>query len=177
MRAFDRLFAIIVGLILLAFGILLLGASLQIGQDTIHAWVQWLYADRLVSLIAFLVLGLLAAYMFAMGFRRPRSYESIQYTTPLGEVRISVRAIEDLAFRAARKIKGVREAEVMVKHTPTGVTLYTEIGVNPDVSIPEVTNEIRSRLESYVRETAGVTVSAVDVTVKRISADVRSRVE
>lgn len=177
MRAFDRLFTILIGLILLAQAVLFLGISLSVGQDSLAAWLDMLGQDRLLALALFIILGVLAAYLFSMGLRRRRSYDSIQYSTPMGDVRISIQAIEDLALRASKKVKGVREADVSVRQSPSGVTLFAEISVSPDVSIPEVTSEIRDRLGSYIRETSGVGVDGVDVTIKKIAADVRTRVE
>lgn len=177
MRAFDRLFAILIGLILLAEALLFLGISLNVGQAPIRTWLDMLGQDRLLALALFIIFGVLAAYLFSMGLRRRRSYDSIQYSTPMGDVRISVQAIEDLALRASKKVKGVRDADITVRQTSSGVSLFAEISVSPDISIPEVTSEIRDRLGSYVRETSGVGVDGVDVTIKKIAADVRSRVE
>lgn len=179
MRAIDRLFAILIGLVLLLESVLFLDVSLRLQGSFLQTLLSRLYQgqDWLIALVVFVILGILAAYLFALAFRRRRPYETIQYTTPLGVVRISVQAIEDLAHRAARKVKGVRDAEVTVRQAASGVTIVSQISVSPDVSIPEVTSEIRTRLESYVRETAGVGVEAVDVTVKKIAADIRARVE
>ena len=169
MRTFDRIFSLILGLLFLALSAALLGSSLGLGHATAVSWLTAVFQDKLLSLLFFVITGAVAAYLFAMAFRSRATNETVQYTTPMGDVRISIQAIEDLALRAARKIRGVRDADIYVKRTDSGMA--------PDVSIPEVSNELRTKLGSYIRETAGMDIADVEVTVRKIAADIRSRVE
>ena len=177
MRTFDRIFSLILGLLFLALSVALLGSSLGLGHDLAVSWLNAIFSDKLLSLLFFVITGAIAAYLFAMTFRTRGTTETIQYSTPLGDVRISIQAIEDLALRAAKKIRGVRDADIYVKQSQSGLALVARIGVAPDVSIPEVSNELRTKLGSYIRDTAGMTIADVEVTVRKIAADVRSRVE
>lgn len=177
MRTFDRVFCLILGLLFLALSAALLGSSLGLGHDTAASWLTSVFSDKLLSLLIFVITGAVAAYLFAMAFRSRSTNETIQYSTPLGDVRISIQAIEDLALRAAKKIRGVRDADIYVKQSQSGLALIVRIGVAPDVSIPEVSNELRTKLGSYIRDTAGMNIADVEVTVRKIAADVRSRVE
>ncbi len=177
MRTFDRIFSLILGLLFLALSAALLGSSLGLGHATAVSWLTAVFQDKLLSLLFFVITGAVAAYLFAMAFRSRATNETVQYTTPMGDVRISIQAIEDLALRAARKIRGVRDADIYVKRTDSGMALIVRIGVAPDVSIPEVSNELRTKLGSYIRETAGMDIADVEVTIRKIAADIRSRVE
>lgn len=177
MRTFDRVFSLILGLFFLALCVALLGSSLGLGHDIAVSWFKAIFSDKLLSLLFFVITGAIAAYLFAMAFRSRNTNETIQYSTPLGEVRISIQAIEDLALRAAKKIKGVRDADVYVKQSQTGLALAARIGVAPDVAIPEVINELRQKMGSYIHDTAGISVADVEVTVRKIAAEIRSRVE
>ena len=94
-------------------------------------------------------------------------------------MRITVSAIESLALRACRKIRGVRDAHVGVRaDQKTGILdMYVEVTVSPDLAIPQIKAEIESKVGDYIFETVGMRVSSINVLITKIAAELRTRVE
>ncbi len=175
-RAVDRLVVILLGLLLTVAAFTLLLHLL--GQGQALTWlVDNLGGSRWQLVLTSLVMLFFAIYLFWMGLRRRRQIKTILCETPLGEVRIAERAVESLAVRATRRVKGVQDAAINVRATTAGLDVFVETTVGPDQSIPQITQEIRSRVADYIRETVGVSVNTVAVLVTRVAPDNRARVE
>jgi uncharacterized alkaline shock family protein YloU len=116
--------------------------------------------------------------IFGIALYRQPEEKVIVDKTPRGEVRIAVSAVENLVMRAVQKIKGVREAQARVSaDVATGMNILIAVTALPDISIPQLLEEIRAKVEEYVTETTGIRPSSVKADVKRIAVDARSRVE
>lgn len=176
MRAVDRLVVILVGLLLTI--VTFIFCLHLVGQDQALQWmVSYLGQPEWRLVLTSLVLFFLATYLFWMGLRRRRQIKTILCETPLGEVRIAERAVESLALRASRRVKGVHDASINVRATTAGLDVFIETTVSPDQSIPQITQEIRTRVADYIRETVGVSVNTVAVLVTRVAPENRARVE
>ena len=180
MRKLDRVVSLLVGLLLLGIWVGFMWQSLGVKALNSMQLDRLLYLlgqHPLRILFTSLVLLVLAAYLFWMGLRRRRQEKTILCDTPLGEVRIAERAVESLALRASRRVKGVHDANISVRATISGLDIFVEATVGPDQSIPQITQEIRTRVADYIRETVGVSVNTVAVFVTRIAPENRARVE
>lgn len=132
-----------------------------------------------------LVIGLLSGFylisslrLVYYAFRRKYSGQTVIHETSLGEIRVSLDAVENLVRRVARQTQGVRDVKSHVSLSTAGIRVWAKIVVSPDVSIPSVSNEVQSSIKSYVRNVVGVEVADVCVYVENITAEIRrSRVE
>jgi uncharacterized alkaline shock family protein YloU len=126
--------------------------------------------------IGLFLLGFCVIFGIAL-YRQPQE-KVIVDKTPHGEVRIAVSAIENLVMRAVQKIKGVREAQARVSaDVATGMNVLIAVTAMPDISIPQLLEEIRTKVETYIAETTGIKPNSVKADVKRIAIDSRARVE
>lgn len=131
----------------------------------------WLLAVSIVSLI-------LAVLSIGMAFQRRREEKTIIHQTQVGEIQIAVSAVESLALRATKRIKGVKDAHVGVRADSTGLDVFIEVTVNPDLSVPQVSEEIRIKVDEYLQETVGINVNSVKVLVTKVAGEaVKARVE
>lgn len=121
---------------------------------------------------------LLAAgiYLLLLPLRREDD-EGIRQETEMGHVRISLRAIENLVRRVASEVRGIKDVEVEAHPSPEGVAVHLYLVVHPDTSIPEICDDVGRRVRSQVRETVGVDVGDVSVSIRNIAAGNRARVE
>lgn len=120
-------------------------------------------------------LALLGAAAFRPAVLRTGRERAIVRATGLGEVHISLRAIQSLARRAASQIQGIREAEVHVRPALSGdVHVQIHLTVLPDESIPELCDEVQARVDQYLRQTAGVSAGQITVWVRSIAREARS---
>lgn len=128
-----------------------------------------------LSSLAFLAVSLRFLYF---GFRRKYPSRAIIHETPLGEIRVSLGAVENLVKKVARQIHGVRDVRASVANTPEGVVTDIRAWVSPDVSVPEVSENIQKSVGEYVKNVVGVGVAEVRVLVENITTEARrARVE
>lgn len=115
-------------------------------------------------------------YLFAFALRRQEEV-GIRQETEIGHVRISMRAIENLVFRTARSVRGVKDVEARVHPSPEGVAIDVSLVVHPDLQIPRLSEEVGYLVRSKVREMVGVEVGNVSIEVRNIAPEARARVE
>lgn len=101
---------------------------------------------------------------------------SVVHEFTLGQVRITLSAIEELVKKAAYQIEGVRDIKPRITSAAGGISINIRAAVSPDINIPEVSKQIQHRVKDYILEITGISVSSVKVTVENISTN-RPRVE
>ncbi|MDP2871710.1 MAG: alkaline shock response membrane anchor protein AmaP [Bacillota bacterium] len=112
------------------------------------------------------------------GFRRDRPWQTLIHQTDMGEVRISLSAVENLVTKVARSLKGVRDVRASVFPTPGGLGVRVRGVVSPEVNVPETAREIQQAVTDYTRNVVGVEVTEVKVMVQNITNETRrGRVE
>jgi uncharacterized alkaline shock family protein YloU len=132
---------------------------------------------KIFKLLAFLFFFVLFVLLWLAGLHTKKEFRTIIHVTELGEVRISSPAVESLALRAVKKIRGVKEAEIRVLTDNECLSFQVGIVSSPDVNIPQLIYEIRDELRQYIQATIGIPVSNTEVTVTRVSTEPRARVE
>lgn len=177
MRAVDRLVALLAAIFFLALAVGFVWGATGLEITPFSRILDYLSNTFWRIALSALILLFFSAYFFWMGLRRRRTEKTVLCETPLGEVRVAERAIEALALRATRKVKGVHDASINVRATPSGLDIFVESTVGPDQSIPQITQEIRTRVGDYIRETVGVSVNTVAVLITRIASEHKARVE
>lgn len=103
--------------------------------------------------------------------------EAVLHTTELGEVRISLDAVENLVRRVARSIKGVRDIKATVTNGPDGLVVFLRGVMSPEISVPVASEEIQQAVKSYVHRVVGVEVVEVRIAVDNISNESRRRID
>lgn len=127
---------------------------------------------------AFTALVLLAAAIHLLISSLPAQPErAIVRETPLGQIRVSLRAIENAVFRSVRLVKGVHSADAKVEPTAEGVSVHVFVSVAPDHVIPDLAHTIQQSVDRYVQDTVGIPVTDVVVEVKAVSGESKARVE
>jgi uncharacterized alkaline shock family protein YloU len=177
MKVGDRFLSLLNGMVLLVFGIILV--SVMWRPDWITDKLDVLTNHQLFWILATAVVTLILALMsLGMAFRRRHEEKTIIHQTQFGEIQIAVSAVESLALRATKRIKGVKDAHVGVRADSTGLDVFIEVTVNPDLSIPQVSEEIRLRVDEYLQETIGIRMNSVKVLVTKVAGEaVKARVE
>ncbi len=98
-------------------------------------------------------------------------------TTDLGEIHITLDAIENFISRAAASIKEVKEVKPKIKMLPEGVAMLLKIVISPDTNVPQVTKDIQNRVAQYLKEYGGMEVLEIEVVVDKIAQPTKSRVD
>jgi uncharacterized alkaline shock family protein YloU len=177
MKIWERLISLLAGIIL--FVISAAFALLGTGQAELITTklANLTYQEKLWSLGIALICLVLTFFAIRMSLRIRRQEKTVINQTQYGEIQITLSAIESLALRAVRKIKGVKDAHIGIRADLTGLDIFIEITVNPDLSIPQISEEIRVKVDEYIFETTGIRVNAVKVLVTKVSGELKARVE
>ncbi len=177
MKVWERLISFMAGIILflisVAFFFLALGQAgkiiKQLGELTLNGRL-WAGGLALICVV-------ITFFVLRMALRIRREEKTVINQTQFGEIRITVSAIESLTLRATRKIRGVKDAHVGVRADLTGLDIFIEISVTPDLNIPQISEEIRTKVDEYINQTIGIRVNSIKVLVTRIEGENRTRVE
>ncbi len=127
---------------------------------------------------AFLLLASLRLLYLALK-RSKGGAPSIDQRNEYGDIRISIETVENLALKAASRIRGIRDLRSRVRVTDAGLEISIRSVVDGETSIPALTEEVQSSVKQLVEEITGIPVAFVSVYVANIShtSTFKSRVE
>jgi uncharacterized alkaline shock family protein YloU len=138
---------------------------------------EWL---RATVIIVSAVLFFISLRFFYVSLRRGNaSAPSIDQRTEIGDIRISLETVENLALKAAGRQRGVKDLRARIRITEAGIDISLRAFADGESSIPALTEEIQRAVKSHVEEITGIPVATVSVFVANIiqSANYKSRVE
>nr|WP_237690657.1 alkaline shock response membrane anchor protein AmaP [Paenibacillus caui] len=174
----DRLLLFIYSLsigIVCVIAILLLTNAVPVSFDALQK--DTLYISALVIAA---VLFLLSVRFFYISIRRDRaSLPSIDQRTDYGDIQISVETIENLSYKAATRIRGVRDVKTRIRVSDAGLEIHIRALVDGETAIPPLTEEVQKQVHDHVEEITGIPVSFVTVYIANLvqSPVIKSRVE
>ncbi|HHY46462.1 MAG TPA: alkaline shock response membrane anchor protein AmaP [Firmicutes bacterium] len=180
MATVDRLIVLATSILLFA------GTTVFLVSMARHDVLEWMLRSVEQAALQFsppaiavaILLFVLGFMLLRLGAGPRRGNRAIVRETSLGEVRISLVAIENLVRRVARQVRGVKEVDTLVEIGDDGIRASLSIMVAPDINIPEICDELQARVEQYVRDTVGVDTLKTRINVRNISGtEQRSRVE
>ncbi len=136
-------------------------------------------ALRVAVFIVALIFFALSIMFLLSGVRSGKDKKAVSKHTNIGEIKISLNSIENIAINASKRTNGVRESKTLVKKAEDGVEIEVRVIVMPDMSIPVITEEVQGRVKKSVEDASGVTVRSVKVIVDSIYSGItyKPRVE
>jgi len=123
-----------------------------------------------------LLIVLAGLRLFWVSLFKPKGRHVILAESALGQIRVSLVAIESLVEKVVSQLKGVREVKPRIVPVPQGVGMQVRVSVTPDVKVPELSVEIQTLVKDKILEVTGLTVKNIRISVENISAS-RPRVE
>ncbi|MBO8137295.1 MAG: alkaline shock response membrane anchor protein AmaP [Desulfotomaculum sp.] len=121
-------------------------------------------------------LVLVGAWLFWASLRPTNEQRAVVQEYSLGQVRISLSAIEELVKKAALKVEGVRDVKPKIIPGGSGISINIKATVAPDINIPEASRQMQYQVKEYILEITGISVQNVKIMIESISAN-RTRVE
>jgi uncharacterized alkaline shock family protein YloU len=171
---FDRIVLSIYTLALALISGMLILVAFAPNVVTPHLWIE----ESLASVSGRWTVGGIGTAFFVVSvrlivfaFARRGGGQPVIHETPIGDVRISLSAVESLIKKVARSIKGVREIRAVVTHSKDGLHAELRGTISPEVSIPEVSEEIQTSIRQYVKRVVGVEMAEVRIDVENIASD------
>ncbi len=132
-------------------------------------------ALRIVVFIISLLFFVLSIIFLLSGVRSNKDKKAVSKHTNIGEIKISLNSIENIAINASRKVNGIKETKTLVKKADDGVEIEVRIIVMPDLSIPVISEEVQGRVKNAVEDASGITVKQVRVVVESIYTGITSK--
>lgn len=178
MNPFDRfilaLYSLFITVLFILFSAVMLGwpAPLILLRDVFYPGRPEVFWPIMVVVI------LIGARLFWVSLYKPqrKTHHVVLAENALGQVNLSLSAVEDLSNKVAGKIHGVREVSSQMVEVPQGVGLKIRASVTPDINVPSASAEIQSTIKEKIFDITGLTVSSVEVHIDSISAT-KPRVE
>lgn len=175
MGIIDRIILSIYTLLLafLSLGVMLLALQLiplsLVWTSISHIYGQW--EASLIGAVFFLV----SIRLLLAGVRSHRGKNIIVHHTEMGDVQISLQAVENLVEKTARYVRGVRGVKVNVIQSNQRLQVTIRAVVSPENNVPAVTAEIQNKVHEYIKNTVGVELIDVRILVENISNDFKSK--
>ncbi|HHV06913.1 MAG TPA: alkaline shock response membrane anchor protein AmaP [Firmicutes bacterium] len=169
----DRFLLFLAAMLLavIALGVILLGLNLPVAQNLATQFVGELVYGQWVAVLigaAVLAIGLRLAVLSLAGRKPPGALIS---RSELGEVSITVPAVENMVQRTATQVDGVKEVRPSVAAKSEGVAVKLKTWVEKDVNVPELAAQVQEILGSHLKEVAGLAVASINVEVQGVGSE------
>lgn len=172
LRIIDRIIAAIAGLMLAALSVIPLADTLfDVGiLDRLAKIAAFKSATHIAFMVgggvAVLLVGLMCLHM---AVRRPKRQGFVVQTTDVGELSISIRAIDDLVSKCVEKHEELHVTNTTLENTRDGLVIGLRIGLASGVNIPLAVSALQKQIKQYVTACSGVDVHEVKVQVDATS--------
>lgn len=120
------------------------------------------------------VCGLLAIFLYIV---KGAAVKSIVRTNDMGQLKINLKAIEDIAQAEIKRLSGIKVIKTPVNLAEKGVSVEIKVGVSVDENVPDLALLIQRRVKEAIEKTTEVPVVDVKVVISDIFSPVKSRVE
>jgi len=177
MKIFDRIMLSLYTLAVASITLMVMGAYLGLPRGW-GAEELGLFLTRWEAIPFALFFFIFSVRFLLSGIRKERtSHSAITHRSELGDVRISLTAIKNLAQKTAQSVRGVNNAKVRVDLTDNGLAIHAEIASSQDSNISQVTAALQDTLKRNVEVSTGVNVVEVKVLVVEMTPASKVRVQ
>ncbi len=173
LRVIDRLIAALAGIILVCLAVVPLADTLFNAGilDRLAKIAAFKSASHILFMVGGGVVVLLAGILcLRVALRRSKRKGFVVQTTDVGELSISIRAIEDLVNKCVAKHEELHVSSTTLDNSRGGLTIGLRVGLATGVNIPLAVNALQKQIKQYVTACSGVDVQEVKVQVEATSA-------
>ncbi|WP_309118758.1 alkaline shock response membrane anchor protein AmaP [Paenibacillus sp.] len=183
-RVADKLFLFLYSVAILIFsGIGLIVSMEWVAPAFAESFVDAIYMTGPAKYAAIAVcaaLFLLSIRFLFVSLRKSRERSgSIDQRTEFGDIRISLETVENLALKAANRVRGVKDLRARVRVDDSGLDIQLRSVVDGESSIQQLTEEMQRGVKEHVEDITGIPVAMVTVYVANVvqSQTFKARVE
>ncbi len=136
---------------------------------------------RLSSLLPRFLVGVISLmfligsiYLIGAFFFRGKQNLTVVQSSELGEVRVTLAALENLIKKATQKLEGVTDIKPEVfLGDKDKIDVNLTLSVYPDTDIQQNSVQIQTMIRDYIRSYVGIEVDTINISVTRIASNVR----
>jgi len=174
---FDRIMLSLYTLAVAIVTLLIVGASLNIPPAWGYIELGLLLTRWELVPVALFFFVFSVRFLFS-GLRKDRpSKAAITHQGELGEVRIAVSAVRNLALRTAQNVRGVHNVKARVQLGEQGLIVSLEVSVGQASHIPTLTSELQDDIKQNLEASTGIKVLEVKVLVVEMSPSQKHRLQ
>lgn len=189
----TKLMIVIIALILLIFGAAMLYAGIRLNgislavasQDVVNDVIkvekatfgaEGYWTLRRIILLAMGLVELLSGiFLLAVpGRLRYKKNEFIVQQTENGEIRIAVRAIENLVRKCTDMHEEIEVSSLRISNRRDGVSVDLKAALPNNISIPLAIESLQKQIKQYITVSTGVSVRDVQVAVVNTKPDMQA---
>lgn len=173
LRVIDRLISAVVGILLLVMSVIVLTEMVFSNRllTTLGSWAEAKSASHLLVLIGAALIMILAGVLsIQLAVRRTKRKGFVMQTTDLGELSISIRAIDNLVQKCVAKHEELHVTSTTLDNTRDGLVISMRINLASGVNIPLAVTALQKQIKQYVTACTGVDVHEVRVQVDTTAA-------
>lgn len=173
LRVIDRLLAALAGVLLVVVAVpplfdTVFGTNMLTGLGSMaHAGGA---GNVLLMLLLSLLLLAVGGLCIHLAVRRRRGKGFVVQTGELGEVSISIRALEGLVSRCVEKHEELHVTSTLLENTRDGLVIRLAANMASGVNIPKAVGTLQKQIKQYVTTCSGVDVYEVKVQVDTTAA-------
>lgn len=123
------------------------------------------------------ILFLLGIWVLVPMVYRGKAKSTIIHENPLGQVKISLAAIDGMIHRLLEQKEGISRINTSLWAEEAGLSIRVKADVSPDLKLPGETRSLQEEIKEYIQETAGVNVEKVEILVNAVESKPQLRVE
>jgi len=171
MNLFDRfltaLYALAVTVFLLLFVAETAGLSLP---GSLYDNISLSKTELLCAVGVFILVGLRLVWASIRGSGQEKQDGRYLVLSEgvLGQVKVSVQAVENLVVKVAMDMNGVKEVKPRISSSDKGVSVTILATVSPDISIPDTTKLMQDLVKERVFGVAGIALVNVQISIETI---------
>ncbi|MBO8128477.1 MAG: alkaline shock response membrane anchor protein AmaP [Peptococcaceae bacterium] len=118
--------------------------------------------------LLFLVgIRLLWASVFNRKQQKPVKHAIVEENA-LGQVKVSLQAVESLVHKVVSQKPGIKEVKPKVLYDAENIGLEIKMLVAPDLSIPEMSKEIQQEVQDKILDVIGIRIDTIKIAVENI---------
>lgn len=151
------------------FGLLPAGNLSQV-TDTIIGGGFWLKALYVCIFGVVLVVGICLMFF---GIRKEQPKTAVIASFESGKISIAISALEELAAKFVKQTGAIKGVGIKVIPAGDGVEISVKISILPDVSIPQITQDLQAGLINYIETYSGIKVTKAKVMVSSIDEAIK----
>lgn len=184
LNLFDRFILTLYSLALTILSVIVMAVTIQLipyqvalaNLEAVYNVGNFRYTYFAVALIFFLISIKFLFQGFRFRDKRGKAKkDAIAQHTEIGQVRITNQTLDSIILKAARRVRGVREAKNTVITDETGTTIVLKLAVDGETPIPKIVEEAQKNVKEQVEKIVGVEARQVDVKITEVAQQTSPR--
>ncbi len=166
-RVCDRMLAALSGLLIILLGVLvaLVGTGLLPVMDLSVVYGPFDIWQRVIIIVAGLLLCLLGVHGLWMLFRRRADKGFIVQRTDLGDMNIAMSALTSMVNKCVDQHQEIKVKKIRIHRVRDGVIVDLKILLANGINIPLTVNVLQKQIKQYITSCSGVDVHEVRVQI------------